>query len=261
MRLLRSEALKLRTVRTTWVMLGIGLLVEALFAGLYVGLVSLDEIGPIDEVLTGTGLLMLMLLVLGVLAITTEFRHGTASTTFLAEPRRYPVMVAKLGAVLLAGLAYVAVNGGLALPLFESREGSLPGRGEIASVYAGVVASFGLLAAFGLGVGAIVRNQVGGIIAAFAFFFVLATLPELLPGDIGNYFPAHAIGSLHGLPEGELSQVAGGIVLAAWSLGLWLLGTVLTLNATSTSRARHKNLHAPIVSLARCLAEPGQPPC
>jgi ABC-2 type transport system permease protein len=232
-RLLRSEALKLRTVRTTWVMLGIGLLVEALFAGLYVGLVSLDEIGPLDEVITGTGLLMLMMLVLGVLAITTEFRHGTASTTFLAEPRRYPVMVAKLGAVLLAGLlaglAYVAVNGGLALPLFESREGSLPDSGEIASVYAGVIASFGLLAAFGLGVGAIVRNQVGAIIAAFAFFFVLSTLPELLPGNIGDYFPAQAIGSLHGLPEGEMSQVAGGLVLAAWSLGLWLAGTVLTL--------------------------------
>lgn len=233
MNLLRSETLKLRTVRTTWVMLGIGLLAEALFAGLYVGLVNLDDIGPIDEVLTGTGLLMLMLLVLGVLAITTEFRHGTVGTTFLAEPRRYPVMVAKLGAVvligILAGLAYVAVNGGLALPLFESREGSLPGSGEIVSVYAGVVVSFSLLATFGLGVGAIVRNQVGAIIAAFACFFVLSTLPELLPGNIGDYFPAQAIGSLHGLEEGELSQVAGGFVLAAWSLGLWLLGTVLTV--------------------------------
>ncbi len=233
MNLLRSEALKLRTVRTTWVMLGIGLLVEALFAGLYVGLVNLEEIGEIGEVMTGTGLLMLMLLVLGVLAITTEFRHGTASTTFLAEPRRYPVMVAKLGSVILvgivAGLAYVAVNGGLALPLFESREGSLPGGGEIASVYAGVVVSFSLLAAFGLGVGAIVRNQVGAIIAAFAFFFVLSTLPELLPGNIGDYFPAQAIGSLHGLEEGGLSQVGGGLALAAWSLGLWLVGTVLTV--------------------------------
>lgn len=231
MRLLRAEALKLRTVRTTWTMLGIGLLAEALFAGLYVGLVSLDDVGPIDEVLTGTGLLMLMLLVLGVLSITTEFRHGTASTTFLAEPRRYPVMAAKLGAILLiglvAGFAYIAVNGGLALPLFESREGTLPSTTDIVSVYAGVVASFALLGAFGLGVGAIVRNQVGAIIAAFAFFFVLSTLPELLPGDIGDYFPAQAVGSLHGLPEEGLSQVTGGLVLAAWSLGLVLLGTLL----------------------------------
>jgi ABC-2 type transport system permease protein len=233
-RLFASELLKLRTVRTTWLMLGIGLLVEALFAGLYVGLASLQEIGPIREVQTGTGLLMLMLLVFGVLAITTEFRHGTASTTFLAAPRRYPVLAAKLGAVLaaglLAGLAYVAVNGALALSLFSSREGNLPPLGEIVSVYAGVVVSFALLCAFGLGVGAIVRNQIGAIIAALAFFFVLSPLPELLPGNIGDYFPAQAIGSLHDLPEATeegLGQLAGGLVLATWSAALVLIGTAL----------------------------------
>lgn len=234
MNLLRSEAIKLVTVRSTWTMLGIGLAVEALFAGLYVGLASLAEIGPIVEVETGTGLLMLMMLVLGVLAITTEFRHGTASTTFLAAPRRRPVMVAKLGVMfaagVLGGLVYVAVNAGLALPLFSSREGTLPSAADIASVYAGVVVSFALLCVFGLGVGAIVRNQVGAIIAALAFFFVLSPLPELLPGDIGDYFPAQAIGSLQGLPEATESgpgQIAGGLILAAWSAALFGLGTLL----------------------------------
>jgi ABC-2 type transport system permease protein len=233
-RLLRSEAIKLRSVRTTWSMLGIGLLAEALFAGLYVGLVPLADVGPIREVQTSVGLLMVMLLVLGVLSITTEFRHGTASATFLASPKRYPVLVAKLGAMLalglLAGLVFVAVNGGLALPLFSARGESLPPTGEIVRVYAGVVVSFALLCAFGLGVGAIVRNQVGAIIAALACFFVLSPLPELLPGDIGDYFPAQAIGSLHGLPDatGEgLGQLAGGLVLATWSLALWLIGVAL----------------------------------
>jgi ABC-2 type transport system permease protein len=234
-RLVRAEALKLRTVRTTWLMLGLGLLAEGLFAGLYVGLASLTEIGPIREVQTGTGILMLLVLVLGVLAITTEFRHGTASTTFLAAPRRYPVLTAKLGIALaagvLAGLAYVVVNAGLALPLFSSREGNLPSTGDVVSVYAGVVVSFALLCAFGLGIGAIVRNQVGAIITALAFIFVVSTLTELLPGDIGIYFPAQAIGSLHALPEATedgLGQVAGGFVLAAWALALWLIGTALT---------------------------------
>ena len=103
MRLIRSEALKLWSVRTTWVMLGIGLVVEGLFAGLYVGLVNLKDVGSVREVQSSTGLLMVMMLVLGVLAITTEFRHGTASSTFLATPRRYPVMAAKLAAVLGLG--------------------------------------------------------------------------------------------------------------------------------------------------------------
>lgn len=233
MNLLRGEWLKLWTTRTTWVMLGIALLGEALFAGLYVGLASLDEIGDIDQVVTGTGLLLVMMLVLGVLIATTEFRHGTASSTFLVTPRRWPALLAKLGVALLiglvAGLAYVVVNGGLALPLFEGREGALPAASDLVEIYAGVVISYALICAFGLGVGATIRNQVGAIIAAFAFLFVLSPLPELLPGSIGDYFPAQAIGSLHGNPEGDgsLSQVGGGLVLAAWSAGLVALGTLL----------------------------------
>lgn len=233
MNLLRSEWIKLWSVRTTWVMLGIGLLGEALFAGLYVGLAPLEDIGDLEETATGVGLLLVLVLVLGVLVVTTEFRHGTASSTFLATPRRWPVLVAKLAATLLvgllAGLAFVLVNGGLALSLFSSRGGEMPSAGDLASVYAGVVVSLALICAFGFGVGAVVRNQVGAIIAAIAFFFILSPLPELLPGSIGDYFPAQAIGSLHGTEEGDgsLGQVAGGLVLAAWSLGLVAIGTAL----------------------------------
>ncbi len=235
MNLLRSEWIKLFTTRTTWVMVGIGLLCEGLFSGLFVGLASFGDIGDITEVITGLGLLMTLMLVLGVLIITTEFRHGTTGSTFLVSPRRWPVLVAKLGAALgigvLAGLLFVLVNGGLALPLYSGRGGHLPATREIADVYAGVVVSFALLAAFGLGIGAIVRNQVGAIIAAIAVFFVVSSLPELLPGSIGEYFPAQAVGTLHGRVEGEgaLSQLGAGFILAAWSLALVAIGTVLTM--------------------------------
>jgi ABC-2 type transport system permease protein len=237
---LRSEWLKLWTTRTTWVMLGIALLGEALFAGLYVGLTSIEEIeGPVAEpegletVATGVGLMLVMLLVLGVLIATTEFRHGTASSTFLASPKRYPVLLAKLGVALaiglVAGIAYVVVNAGLAMPLFSDRGGDLPATGDLIEIYGGVTVSYAVICAFGLGVGAVVRNQVGAIIAAIAFFFVLSPLPELLPGSIGEYFPAQAIGSLHGNPEGDgnLDQVAGGLVLSAWAAALVALGTLL----------------------------------
>lgn len=235
MSLLRAELLKLVTVRTTWVMLGIGFAIEALFAGLYTGLTPMEDIGEIEGVLAGTGIVMLLTLILGVLVITNEFRHGTANATFLVTPRRTPVLVAKLAAAVIAGLVigaiYVAINGGLALGLYSSRGGELPDAAEIASLYAGVIASFSLLAAFGLGIGAIVRNQVGAISAVIAVIFVISTLFELVPGDVGRYFPAQAIGSLHGSgegPEEELSQVLGGLVLAGWALAMWAIGTALT---------------------------------
>jgi ABC-type transport system involved in multi-copper enzyme maturation permease subunit len=233
MNLLHSEWIKLFTTRTTWVMLGIGLFCEGLFMALIVSLVPADELDQVREMITGTGLLMTLLLVLGVLIITTEFRHGTASSTFLVSPQRGRVLLAKLVAAvlvgLLAGLLFVVVNGGIVLPVYNDRVGGLPPSGDLVEIYAGVVASFALLAAFGLGVGAIIRNQVGAIVAAIAFFFIISSLPYLLPGNIGEYFPASALGSLHGHTEGEgeLGQVGGGLVLAAWSFGLWALGTVM----------------------------------
>lgn len=235
MNLLRSEWIKLWSVRTTWVMIGIGLLCEALFAGLLVSLASFADIGDIDEVITGLGLLMTLMLVLGVLVITTEFRHGTSSSTFLVTPTRWPVLLAKLAACvlvgLLAGLLFVAVNGGLALPIYSGRGGNLPPTADLAEIYAGVVVSFALLCVFGLGIGAIIRNQVGAIIAAIAVFFVVSSLPELLPGSIGEYFPAQTVGTLHGRVEGDgtLTQVGAGVVLAAWSLALCAIGTALVL--------------------------------
>jgi hypothetical protein len=211
-------------------MLGIGLVIEALFAGLFVGLASLREIGDFHQVGTGTGMLLVLMLVLGVLIVTTEFRHGTASSTFFASPRRYPALAAKLGVALLvgllAGLAFVVVNGGLALPLLHSREGRMPTTSHAVAVYAGVTASMALICAFGFGIGSIVRNQVGAIIAAIAFFFVVSPLPELLPGDIGHYFPAQSLGALQGNAEG-LSQPAGGLVLAGWTAALALIGGLL----------------------------------
>jgi ABC-2 type transport system permease protein len=231
--LLRSEWLKLVTTRTTWVMIGIGLAGEALFAGLFTSLASLEDVDRYGEIGTGIGLILVLTLVLGVLIATTEFRHGTSSSTFLASPRRYPALAAKLGIALfvglLIGLAFAIVNGGLAIPILSSREGVIdPSTSEVLKIYVGTGLSLALICAFGFGVGAVVRNQIGAIIVAIAFFFILSPLPELVHGSFSDYFPAQSIGSLQGNPDDNgLSQVAGGLVFAAWALGLSAIGTAL----------------------------------
>lgn len=233
MSLLRSEWIKLFSTRTTWILIGIGLLAEALFAGLYVGLTPLHKLEGADRIVSGSDLLLTMMLVLGVLVATTEFRHGTASSTFLAAPKRYPVMLAKLGLVLaagaLVGLTFTLVNGGLALPILAHRRG-LPPAGELVAFYAGGIAAIALACAFGLGVGAIFRNQAAAIVGALVFVFILAPLAELVYPHLADFFPTKAIGSLQGLhKEGDesISQLTGGLVLGAWVAATLLLGTVL----------------------------------
>ena len=48
-------------------------------------------------------------------------------------------------------------------------------------------------------------------------------------GSVGEYFPAQALGSLHGHVEGDggLDQVGGGLVLAAWAAALVAIGILL----------------------------------
>lgn len=237
MNFLRSEWIKLATTRTTWVMIGIGLLGEALFAGLFTGLTSIENLSGsenFDELATGIGLILTLILVLGVLMITTEFRHGTTGSTFLVSPKRYPVMVAKFFTALLfgafVGLVFVAINAALVLPILDGRGVALPDSGHIVSLYAGGVAALALLCAFGYGIGAIVRNQVGAIIAAIAIFFIVSSLPELISGNWADYFPAQALGSLQGNPNDEgLTQIVGGLVLAGWAVAASAIGTLIVI--------------------------------
>jgi len=69
---------------------------------------------------------VVMVLLLGVLALTQEFRYGTATSTYLVEPRRTRVLVAKWLALALASVVLTAVT--LALGSRRHRADPLPGR-------------------------------------------------------------------------------------------------------------------------------------
>ncbi len=238
---LRAEWIKLRSVRTTWTLLGLGLLAEGLLAGLLPGLASRSELGSdrdIEDLLRGTGLLFTMVLVLGVLALTNEYRHRTVNWTFTTEPSRSRVVLAKLALAatlgLAAGLLFVAVNAGLALTILSARDIALPAAEDVVASYAGSVVAMVLIAAFGVGVGAVVRHQVGAVVGSIAVFFVLSPLAALL-GDAGRYFPAQTFAALQGGGgEDLLEPIAGGVVLAAYVAVLSVAGTLLVRRADVT---------------------------
>ena len=238
---LRSEWIKLRSVRATWILLGVGLIGEALLASLVPALASARDLSSGDDVrgvLTGTGLLFTMVLVLGVLAMTNEYRHRTANWTFTTEPSRSRVVVAKLAMAaalgLAAGLLFVGVNAGLALTILNARGIPLPPTSDIVSSYAGSISAMVLSAALGVGVGAVVRHQVGAVVGSIAVFYVLSPLALLL-GDAGSYFPAQAVQALQrSTGEHLLDPLLGGLVLAAYVAAFAVTGTLLVRRADVT---------------------------
>jgi ABC-type transport system involved in multi-copper enzyme maturation permease subunit len=237
MNILRSEFLKLISVRTTWLLLGAMILIEGTVAGLLAGLGEKEDLRPanVPDLLIGTPLSILFVFTLGALISTNEFRHGTANSTFLITPRRERVIAAKLvvGFVvgLVAALEYVAVNAGLGLSILSSRDVTV-NSDQAVDIYVGVGIGFILICLFGVALGAVVRNQVAAIVGGLALFLALrGTLTLFIGDEVGRYFPAESLLGLQGNPKGKallLDQVDGGLVLAGYCLLLTVAGMIVT---------------------------------
>jgi hypothetical protein len=94
----------------------------------------------------------------------------------------------------------------------------------------GGLAGVALRAAFGVGLGAIVRNQVGAVIGLLAWDFVINGLLFGLAPSVGRFMPTTAANALMGLKTRHLlPPAAGGAVLLGWTLALALVGVALTL--------------------------------
>lgn len=176
-------------------------------------------------------------LLIGTLMVTGEFRHETLTPTFLATPRRGLVLAAKaiIGAalgVLYAVLAIIAAVApaagllagfGLDAGFSSSDTWALLGR---------IVISFVLWVLVGIGVGALVRNQVAAIVILLAFTQFIEPLARLASSfvdglyDITKFLPGSAGDALVGASIFTLTAGAqtGGTPLAWWGGGLVLLG-------------------------------------
>ena len=235
---IKAELLKVRSTRTT-LGLVLGMLGLILLIVLLTGLLSHPEnlTAKNDQIgLIATGGISLIFSGLaGVLLITSEYRHGTIHPTFLFTPRRSTVLSAKLTAGLLAGLVFGVAGVGLAFgvgSLILSARGipSALSGSDVALLILGGLAGIALRGAFGVGLGAILRNQVAAVIALLAWDFVINGLLFGLAPSVGRFMPTTAADALMGLKTAHLlSPAAGAAVLVGWTVLLGLAGLVLIL--------------------------------
>jgi ABC-2 type transport system permease protein len=229
MRLLYAEALKIRTAPRTAIGLALGLLLLVGLGSAATASSAEPEFSifedPTRDVIRAVSIAPVFTLILGILVVTWEYRHGTITQTFLATPKRERVVGAKLLASFVAGgiLAVAAVALALVVATFwmtldlEGEHWGLAGRMLVAAA---------LWAILGTGLGALMQSQVGAIITAFVWFLVVepvfgVTIDLVTDSNVADYLPGSAIDRLQDT-EAPVEEGSGDTPFdPVYSYGLW----------------------------------------
>jgi len=210
--LLRSEWRKVVTTKMVWV-LTIVAVVFTCFNVVTLALVGSGTIATgaggigstnqlldpnyITTLLALAGTASTFVLILGIIAMTGEYRHMTITSTFLATPRRGRVLVGKMGlyAVLGALIALITVAAVLVATLVVlSRFDHAPvSASTVASVVLGAVIGCVLYAVLGVSLGALIKSQITAIILAMVWVFLVEALLSLLLPSVSKWLPGGAL--------------------------------------------------------------------
>jgi ABC-2 type transport system permease protein len=232
----KSELLKIRTTRTT-IALILGMVALILIFTLLDGLLSHPSglMGKENqrELLSVSSLTGVFAALAGVLLVTGEYRFGTIRPTILFNPARSHVLAAKVLAGALAGIAFGVVGEALGWAIgyavLDARGITIVlSGGDIVLLTLGGLAGVALWGALGAGLGAIIHNQVGGVIALLAWGFVVDNVLFGLAPSVGRFMPTHASDAMMGLKTHHLlSPGAGVIIMIAWAAALAAIGIAL----------------------------------
>jgi len=234
---IRAELLKIRSTRTT-IGLIIGMIALLLLVTLLTGLLShpsgLASKEDQRQLLGVSSLAGVFSALAGVLLVTSEYRFGTIRPTILFNPARSHVLTAKVLAGALAGIAFGVLGEAIGWAIGYA---ILNGRGittvlssdDIVLLMLGGLAGAAVWGAIGAGLGAIIHNQVGGVMTLLAWGLVVDNLLFGLVPSVGRLMPTRASDALMGLRVDHLvSPGAGAIILIAWAGALAALGIALS---------------------------------
>jgi ABC-type transport system involved in multi-copper enzyme maturation permease subunit len=201
-RLIRSELLKLTTMRLTYGLLAVAAALTALFSLLEndragasgTGVPPIFTPDGLITVTTVTGFAMLFAAVLGSIVANGEFRHSTATLTYLATPRRARVLAAKTVAAVsvgsLFGLVARIISTGVGLIFVAAHSDHVAlSTGALIGHVAGAAVGAALLAALGVAVGSLVRSQLATVIGIFVWAIIIESVIGGLYTTIRPYLP------------------------------------------------------------------------
>jgi len=246
--LIRSEVLKIRSTQVWFWML----LLAAAFTTLgtigmsVTAMNDYDDGAPVDYygLFTQSQGAGVALLVLGLLGLTTEFRHKTITPTLLATPNRWRLLGGKAASYAIFAIVYalvcVVLNFAIAIIWLSAAGVPLEYGHGVAGGVGKAFLTLVLTGMFGLGLGAMLRNQAAAMVFGIVYFFILDNVLNYVPWIRKGYAytPGGAVkafnsnGHIEGMPGDVhlLAPAAGGVLFLAWSLALLVIGGRLSLS-------------------------------
>ncbi|GAB2642645.1 ABC transporter permease [Gordonia jinhuaensis] len=201
-RTINSERIKLLTTRSPYwcvaivAVIGLGL---AVIIGSASGSEDSGVRTSVSPTLFALGVYqvgVVVLTIMAVLSVTSEFRFGTIRTTFLATPNRALVLVAK---AIVYGLLAAVVAGVLNIAAMLIGKALTSGSHTVDLAAADAVRSYWGMPVFafcavliGIGVGALVRQTAGAIVILMVWMLVLENVLVSIPhvgDDVGPWLP------------------------------------------------------------------------
>lgn len=240
---LRAELLKQRSTRTNLGLLSAMLGFVLLAVLLHGFALPAEHVETTSEQLTmvvgwGEKLGVLFAGLLGAMSITSEIRHGTIRPTFLVTPQRSRVVAAKVVAGMFFGAGFgliataFAVGAGSAALATRGIENQLDAA-AYSLLLAGGAAAAALWAAIGVGLGAVVRDQVPALIGLCAWLLLIEglLLGDLFEavGDVSRFAPGAAAAAISGQePDTLLAPAVALPLLVLYAVAAAVAGSIAT---------------------------------
>lgn len=241
LRLARAELRKLFTTRALPVSFAIAIvlavgsvIVDVMVAGTN-GSARLGTDANVYQMLKLGPITCVVMLIVGILAAGSEFRHRTIVPVLLATPPRARIFAVKVAVIAALGAAFSAVIFGLGLAtvvLELSAHGMHHLPAGVTSLYVGTVISSACFGMIGVALGALTRNTVGAIVAAIGWtLFVEEVILQTVAPHIDKWLPTGAAIGLTNAPDPghSLSPATAGLVLTGYAIALLVAATRTTM--------------------------------
>ena len=191
--------------------------------------------------------------IVGALAMTSEFRHQTITPTLLAEPRRTMFLAAKMLSSVVVGLLFgvvgtaATVGAGAAVLALMGEPTYLSDPIVLRSALLSVLA-LTVWTVVGVGFGTLLTNQVAVIVVLLAFtqfvepilrivlgqFDWSEGISKFLPGAAGEAITGASFYADSGMAAGLLTSWQGLVVLLAYAIVFAAIGRATTLRKDIT---------------------------